>query len=315
MSALLGVTSYTTGLLPLFFSSKSTLQQFAVLGTGLLLGTALGVIIPEGIEMLVESRRDNKDHLASSIALPLILGFILMFLMEKATSEHPHTKPIPLENPKLSSLPVHRNNEHPSSGIEFDAELRELEHDQSGTNGNNENTRHSQVAAGSTVMSGDDIIIARRHANSLTFGLLLHGLADGLALGVSSVSSASTSLSLVVFIALAVHKAPTSLALGSSLASTGLPREECRKLLLLFASSTPIGSILSYFFFSFFGNENTEWAALALLVSGGSFLYVATVLQSVSVTTSTSEMTGMSRVLHVIAGMFIPYALNAIVGH
>ena len=45
----------------------------------------------------------------------------------------------------------------------------------------------------------------------LTLGMVLHGLADGLALGVSALSGdsdahSSTNLSLVVFMALAIHK-------------------------------------------------------------------------------------------------------------
>ena len=44
----------------------------------------------------------------------------------------------------------------------------------------------------------------------LTLGMVLHGLADGLALGVSALSGndheSSTNLTLVVFMALAVHK-------------------------------------------------------------------------------------------------------------
>jgi len=43
-------------------------------------------------------------------------------------------------------------------------------------------------------------------AYPLTLGLVVHGLADGLALGVSALGDTETDLSLVVFLALIIHK-------------------------------------------------------------------------------------------------------------
>lgn len=48
MSMVLGVTSFGIGTLPLFFSfSKNKIVYLSTVGTGLLLGAALGIIIPE----------------------------------------------------------------------------------------------------------------------------------------------------------------------------------------------------------------------------------------------------------------------------
>lgn len=43
-------------------------------------------------------------------------------------------------------------------------------------------------------------------AYPLTLGLVVHGLADGLALGVSALGDTESDLSLVVFLALLIHK-------------------------------------------------------------------------------------------------------------
>ena len=132
-------------------------------------------------------------------------------------------------------------------------------------------------------------------AYPITIGLVVHGLADGLALGMSMLSnddsSSSYSLSLVVFMALAVHKgaprrhvhffsrcsclciraAPTALAYTVSLMSTPLSRVECRKHLLLFSASTPVGAVASYASFSFFGAKKVDGVGTALLISVGPF--------------------------------------------
>ena len=48
MSIILGVTSFGIGILPLFFSfSRTRIAYLSTVGTGLLLGAALGIIIPE----------------------------------------------------------------------------------------------------------------------------------------------------------------------------------------------------------------------------------------------------------------------------
>src|SRR5258708_7106867 len=77
-------------------------------------------------------------------------------------------------------------------------------------------------------------------ANPLTLGLVIHSLADGLALGASSGASMEGSISdhpltLIVFFALLIHKAPTSLALSSALLSC-MPRPRIRLHIAVFAA-------------------------------------------------------------------------------
>ncbi len=110
----------------------------------------------------------------------------------------------------------------------------------------------------------------------------------------------------------------------------GLPRADCKKHLVAFASTTPIATIAAYFFLDFFGSvEHTDWTGVALLGSvspfaglllllslfqGGTFLYVATVLQPVSENSQEQEMKNTTRVAFISLGMIIPFILGSL-GH
>ena len=89
----------------------------------------------------------------------------------------------------------------------FDVELAGLDDDAGGMP-----APHVRHAAASSVSSTQTNVESDSpSAYPITIGLVLHGLADGLALGMSVLSSDESSshpyaLSLVVFMALAVHK-------------------------------------------------------------------------------------------------------------
>ncbi|XP_043913327.1 zinc transporter ZIP9-like isoform X1 [Protopterus annectens] len=99
------VGCYLLGLIPLVAKlSENKLQLVTVLGAGLLCGTALAIIIPEGIELLENSSKVPCRNVAQSInssesatsldkptegssrffvGLTLVLGFILMFTVDQ----------------------------------------------------------------------------------------------------------------------------------------------------------------------------------------------------------------------------------------
>ncbi|KAG5865798.1 hypothetical protein JTB14_008024 [Gonioctena quinquepunctata] len=89
------VGSFLAGSIPLFFSfSEDKLKKISVFGAGLLVGTALTVIIPEGVRSLItedshqhahnesETHEQHKDPL-SVIGISLVLGFIFMLLVDQ----------------------------------------------------------------------------------------------------------------------------------------------------------------------------------------------------------------------------------------
>ncbi|EMD40037.1 hypothetical protein CERSUDRAFT_112260 [Gelatoporia subvermispora B] len=319
MSALLGGASFGIGVLPLSFAfSKYTLAKLSALGTGLLLGAALGVIIPEGIETLVESNV-STEFPASIVAFSLLMGFTFMLLLEQLHSPHSHSHPSPSpifpnghESGATRSTVAFTDTE-----VEFDVELGDLERSE----GIPPATDHVAAKAPTTSDSG-----SKKRAYPLTLGLVIHALADGLALGSSALSRPSTEpgatesllpseLSIVVFLALLIHKAPTTLALSTSLLSTSLTKVECRRHIAIFAASTPAGALISYLLLSFLGaSSEGRWPGIALLISGGTFLYVATVLQPVS-SHGSEEIGQKARLAYLVFGMFLPLAIGAVIGH
>ncbi|KAJ6462026.1 Zinc/iron permease [Mycena vitilis] len=299
MSALLGASSFGFGMLPLSFAlSKHHITRFSTLGSGILIGTALGVIIPEGIEALAH---DSKELPTSQIALCLIAGFTFMMAVEQLIAPHSHSHS-GAHGVALQTV----GGQHASATVEFDAEMGDLD-----------------TPSGSGFMQVDlssDENASRARAYPLTFGLVMHGLADGLALGVSSLwiksaesDSSSRDLSFVVFLALIIHKAPTSLALTTSLLNKSLSRPDCQKHLLFFSASTPVGAIVSYALLSLFSVSAQGWTGDALLVSGGTFLYVATVLNvphSSADPGAVGEMTPTVRVFLIAMGMILPFIIS-----
>jgi len=275
------------------------MSKLSSLGTGLLLGAALGIIIPEGVETLASSQPSTRLE-GTSIALPLLFGFTFMLVVEQLSSSHAHHHP-------------HRLGYHAGAALRdsvFDVELAGLESEEEDI------PRPRRASAPRTNTETD----SPPPAYPITIGLVVHGLADGLALGMSVLSnddpSSSYSLSLVVFLALAVHKAPTALAYTVSLMSTSLSRVECRKHLLLFSASTPVGAVASYASFFFFGPKKVDGVGTALLVSAGSFLYVATVLKPVSRDHSATGGVGTrTRIFLLVLGIFTPFMLGSLLDH
>jgi len=289
------------------------MSRLSSLGTGLLLGAALGVIIPEGIEALARRRPSTNTLDGSSIAIPLLFGFTFMLIVEQLSSFHAHHQHHHARRPSQHAIGL------ASPDSIFDVELAGLD---DGTDGVPLPAPHERRAATSSVSATKTNVESDSpSAYPITLGLVLHGLADGLALGMSVLSNDESSshpyaLSLVVFMALAVHKAPTALAYTVSLMSTSLSRVECKKHLMLFSASTPVGAIASYASFSFFGSKHVDGVGTALLISAGSFLYVATVLQPVSHDRQSSEEVGNKmRILLIVLGIFIPFALGTLLDH
>ncbi|XP_050314052.1 zinc transporter ZIP9 isoform X2 [Anthonomus grandis grandis] len=88
------VGSFLAGSIPLFFAfSEEKLKKFTVFGAGLLVGTALAVIIPEGVRSIVSENvphahndstntQDHSDPL-SVIGISLVAGFIFMLIVDQ----------------------------------------------------------------------------------------------------------------------------------------------------------------------------------------------------------------------------------------
>ena len=83
LGIIMAVFSFLGGILPLFLNIRQDGSYLSSLfGAGLLIGSALGVIIPEGILLIVEF----KESVEAVIALCLITGFCVMILFEKLSA-------------------------------------------------------------------------------------------------------------------------------------------------------------------------------------------------------------------------------------
>lgn len=296
MSLVMGAASFGAGLVPLSLSmTKSHSAKLSTLSTGLLIGAALGVIIPEGVASTIAGDPEPESY-SHKIALCVLLGFAFMFLVEEYIS--PHARPLPLEI------------RHEVEDVHFDIALDELEREEGMTlPGSHASTWQMLRRAPSSSL---------QRAYPLSLGLTVHALVDGYALGVSSLETRSGALSFVVFLAIIIHKAPTALALTSSLLETSLSPSECKRHLLLFSLATPVSAILSYILYTHTGDGNNLSVGTPLLFSGGTFLYVATVVKSPSETTlpSTQEtIIKTSRTFLLLLGMFFPFIISAMLGH
>jgi zinc transporter 9 len=120
------------------------------------------------------------------------------------------------------------------------------------------------------------------HSKSITIGLVIHACADGIALGASSADSTTQStLGLIVFVAILVHKAPAAFGLTSVLLKQGLGKRAARAHLLVFCLAAPLGACVTWALINLgspssasaaASGDSTWWTGLVLVFSGGTFL-------------------------------------------
>ncbi|GAA6027642.1 hypothetical protein JCM8097_007961 [Rhodosporidiobolus ruineniae] len=381
--------------LPLHFRlSPRSLHAVSTFSTGLLVGAALTIVIPEGVEAVFESTEhgaadgpadEHGEENAGWIGAALLAGFLLMYILDSLHGHDSYPDPShthhaahssPSSSPPLSSR-YHRPLYRPTPS--HLAELEPLSHgagrdsheyarssteawDEEAGQGAGGRARSPLPGGARTPgCSGDEkhLITADASSVSTVLGLLAHSLADGISLGASSLSSSSSSssssslqalgegtptadssLQLIVFLAIMLHKAPTAFALSSLLsASPATSPAFVRRALALFALAAPVGAIATYLLLSAVGGEGgakTEWwTGLTLVFSGGTFLFVAThaVKEQEKKATAAAEAAAAgsvagdegdaqpgpighrARMALVVVGMVTPGVLSRLVGH
>ena len=100
-------------------------------------------------------------------------------------------------------------------------------------------------------------------------GVGFHSILDGVAIGAGSM----LNLSLVILLAVTLHKFPAALALSSILVKGGeYSRQKILASMVLFALATPIGAIMSM---NLMGGFQSYPIGFALGISAGTFLYIS----------------------------------------
>ncbi|XP_028917268.1 zinc transporter ZIP9 isoform X1 [Ornithorhynchus anatinus] len=255
------VGCYVAGSIPLAVNfSEERLKLVTVLGAGLLCGTALAVIVPEGVHALYEDILEGKHHQAGEGQKALASDRAAEMSVVQEAEPGPSHQHGPEDGHEHAQL-------HAYIGVSLVLGfVFMLLVDQIGS---------------SHVHAADDPEAARPGNSKITttLGLVVHAAADGVALGAAA-STSQTSVQLIVFVAIMLHKAPAAFGLVSFLMHAGLERNRIRKHLLVFALAAPVLSMVTYLGLSKSSKEalsEVNATGVAMLFSAGTFLYVATV--------------------------------------
>ncbi|KAK6348320.1 hypothetical protein TWF718_006122 [Orbilia javanica] len=239
---------------------------------GLLVGTSLIVIIPEGVSTLYSAYAEPESHHTANtnvvrsflsprdgdshgheksehhdasperyVGLALVVGFVFMYLINLLSVWSTHTNERAYSTFSMNNL----RSFSPPESVE------------------------------TSLTSGRSF--------STTLGLLIHATADGIALGATA-NSSKPSLGLIVFFAIMLHKAPAAFGLVAILLKQGLSKRQARVHLIAFSLAAPVGAFGTWLVISVLGGSNdvedshqtTEWwSGILLLFSAGTFLFVA----------------------------------------
>lgn len=178
------------------------------------------------------------------IGFSLILGFLLMFLIDR--------------------LP-----RHATESLHSVPQMRHISLD----NLNGDSASVDEEADGFL----GSLTPTPRRARSLatTTGLVIHAAADGIAMGASSTTT-DMKLGFIIFVAIMIHKAPASFGLTSLLLKQGLSKRAARGHLIVFSLAAPFGAIVTWVIITLLGGSKVEgdhwWTGMLLLFSGGTFL-------------------------------------------
>lgn len=211
---------------------------------------------------------DGADLPTFYIGFSLVLGFVLMFLIERlprhATERFlagPTTRHISLDNLlETSSL----NGDANGSGS-------------GGSSGSGNGADESDGFLSSLLMPPSP---KQSRSLATTTGLVIHAAADGIAMGASATTS-DMKLGLIIFVAIMIHKAPAAFGLTSVLLKQGLSKRAARGHLIIFSLAAPVGAISTWFIVTLLGGGNMDgeagrwWTGMLLLFSAGTFLYAS----------------------------------------
>ncbi|KAL7749579.1 hypothetical protein RI367_005135 [Sorochytrium milnesiophthora] len=296
--------SFVAGVVPLsFVLNDDKVRLTSALGAGLIVGTALVVIVPEGVATLyasvggatathdddepnldIQKRHGNEAgdaHIHSVIGPAMLLGFLLMFLIEQLQNrffQHAHASSRPPAIVNLSNLA----NSTAGGGGDVDDDTDPLAEG-----------GHHTIPIGGLDAHYDDA----PPKMPPTLGLIIHSFSDGVALGAASAASQS-SLELIIFFAIMLHKAPSAFGLSTFLLHLGYNRRRVRHHILAFALAAPVAAIVTYICLaggSLDPRAMKRWTGILLLFSAGSFLYVAAVHILPEVTQGTRSTSARQR--------------------
>lgn len=315
--------------------SQSQLRLISSIGIGILVGTSLIVIIPEGVSAISEAslasghtqggmrrnaasstranaqevqwERDQADiHTIDTRTddetlkqtLPVIIPDIDTFTTGAAVVEQPREEDPPTNTPSdhspepPESVPTFWVGLSLILGFVLMFLIDRLPRHASDNFTPPPAPRHISLSnLGASNLPGDEeesegflgsLAPTPKQSRSLatTTGLVIHAAADGIAMGASAAGS-DMKLGFIIFIAIMVHKAPAAFGLTSVLLKQGLSKRGARGHLIVFSLASPLGAWATFILVKLLGGtgeagESSEWSqwwtGMLLLFSAGTFL-------------------------------------------
>ena len=271
------VGSYMAGYLPLSFNlSENMIAYTSSLGAGLLIGTALIVIIPEGVNALyridpdltdfktiLKEQAENLNHVYLGVAL--ISGFLLMFIIDQVIFQNSHSH-TPEDATNSLLVPAQASRQ--------------------------------------------------RNPSTATIGLVVHSAADGVALGAASASGHShVELLIFLAIILHKAPAAfglTSVLLHAGCDK----RKIKKHLFFFSIAAPLTAVVIFFFLSQFGreGVISDKMNGIALLFSAGTFLYVATVHVIPELTQSKGKLS-RTEISCILIGSLIPLLFSVLHQH
>ncbi|KAJ1663382.1 hypothetical protein IW140_001880 [Coemansia sp. RSA 1813] len=333
--------SWAAGCVPLYVKmDNAKFNLLALFGAGLLIGAALAVILPEGVETMIKalmsknpsSTDELTDSVNTTIGWSLVAGFCLMFLIDNlfssphnhGESSHGSTDVGNDSGACLEDIPMTDQSngagDSPRRGARSDYTLNDANTSQNTSdsmttlnighaNSGNESSRYDNSDPNRSgalkrgpqwrrILSQLGRALSPWNLPSTLLGILVHSCADGLALGAAVAASASmasgessdangsSSIELIVFFALLLHKAPAAFGLITTLKQQGYAHYKLSVWLTMFAASAPLAALATFSIFLLASpSEKTKqpdhhagvqpWTGIIMLFSAGTFMYVA----------------------------------------
>ncbi|MCP9256864.1 Zinc transporter ZIP9 [Dirofilaria immitis] len=254
-------------------------RLLSTFGAGLLVGTALSIIIPEGVEALYIVHMER--HLPETVRneggsknIAVNHYDVSNMLKQSADANLGMTQHVSQDfTTTVKGILRAKIDEHVKAAIDF--------------NTINQSIAYSLVFGFILMFIIDQISKSLSSKGSdrtqykltATIGLVVHAAADGVALGSASATN-RTAVQFVVFLAIMLHKAPAAFGLVSFLLVEGVERFRIRRHLIIFSIAAPLSAIITYYLIVVV--ENDKFSAdsatgILMLFSAGTFLYVATV--------------------------------------
>lgn len=289
----------------LYFQSRSKL--LTITGSGILVGTALAIIIPEGVNSIYSEPQcmkmptnNNKLHMTpkkddQNLANPndIYNTYISNDINEETRISNDEISQKESDNPSrtfviglalvsgfvlmllIDQFSSSRNQVHDYNLAPSD------DYDMASGSHRVKDSLHVSI---SPLNHHSNPNICNSHIQpspkvTPTLGLVIHASADGIALGAAATTS-HRETEMIIFLAIMLHKAPAAFGLVAFLLHRGLKHATIRRHLLAFSLSAPLAAFMTFFGLSQSGKEALQRhnaTGIAMLFSAGTFLYVATV--------------------------------------